>query len=58
MHQMRKKEKLEFYKSLNTLMDKQENIFLLGDFNTVLQRIDIDDSMIYRADRGEMNYII
>lgn len=46
------KEKLEFYKSLNTLMDKQENIFLLGDFNTVLQRIDIDDSMIYRADRG------
>lgn len=54
------REKYEFYKSLNILMEKQENIFLFGDFNTVLQRIDIDDSMVFRADRGrnELNNIM
>lgn len=47
-----KREKYNFYKDLNELIEKQENIIVLGDFNTVIQRIDIDDSMQFRRDRG------
>lgn len=46
------REKYNFYKDLNELIEKQENIIVLGDFNTVMQRIDIDDSMQFRRDRG------
>ncbi len=37
---------------MNELIEKQENIIVLGDFNTVIQRIDIVDSMKFTRDRG------
>ncbi len=46
------REKFNFYKDMKELIEKQENIIVLGDFNTVIQRIDIDDSMEFRRDRG------
>lgn len=33
-------------------MSGWQNVFLIGDFNTVLERIYVDDKMIYKADSG------
>lgn len=46
------RENVKFYKDMNELIEKHENIIVLGDFNTVIQRIDIDDSLGFRRDRG------
>lgn len=46
------KEKYIFFKQLSVLMESWEEVLLMGDFNTVLERIDVDDFMIYRHDRG------
>lgn len=46
------KDKYNFYKEIDKLIEKNENIFILGDFNIAMQRIDIDDSMNFRTDRG------
>lgn len=46
------RERVDFFKELSDIMSVWENVFLIGDFNTVLERIDVDDKMIYKADSG------
>lgn len=46
------RERVDFFKELSDLMSVWQNVFLIGDFNTVLERIDVDDKMIYKADSG------
>ncbi len=33
-------------------MEKWENIILMGDFNTVLSRLDIANDLVYKRDSG------
>ncbi len=41
-----------FFNNLNGQMEKWENIILMGDFNTVLSRLDIANDMVYKRDSG------
>lgn len=45
-------ERVIFFKNLNVLMDGYTKGILIGDFNTILERIDVEDYMVYRSDVG------
>ncbi len=42
----------KMFNNLNGQMEKWENIILMGDFNTVLSRLDIANDMVYKRDSG------
>lgn len=54
------KEKKEFFKVLRMFLTKHKNIILLGDFNTVLSKMDMADGMVYKTDTGrrELNLMM
>jgi exonuclease III len=45
-------ERATFFKEMDVLIENYNNPILIGDFNTVLERIDVEDYMVYRADVG------
>lgn len=45
-------ERVTFFKGLSVLINGWKNVIVIGDFNTVLERIDVEDHMVYRADVG------
>lgn len=45
-------ERVTFFKELSILINGWKNIIVIGDFNTVLDRKDVEDHMVYRADVG------
>lgn len=45
-------ERVVFFKLLGVFLDKWKDMFIVGDFNTVMEKEDIGDDMVYGADRG------
>lgn len=45
-------ERVAFLKNLGLLMEGREEMFVMGDFNTVLKKEDVGELMVFGADRG------
>lgn len=45
-------EKKIFFNNLNDYIEKWEKVILMGDFNTILSRMDIAKYMVFKRDSG------
>lgn len=54
------KKKKDFFNNLRTLISKEENVFIMGDFNTLFSKIDMAEGMVYKSVKGrkELNILI
>lgn len=46
------KKKKYFFNNLRTLISKEENVFIMGDFNTLFTNIYMAEGMVYKSDKG------
>ena len=46
------KERVDFFKKLRILIEGWGETIVMGDFNTILERVDIEENMVFKTDRG------
>lgn len=51
------KEKKEYFDILRTLMEKWKTVVVAGDFNTVFNKRDMADGMVFKSDQGRKELV-
>lgn len=46
------KERVDFFKKLRILIEGWGETIVMGDFNTILERVDIEENVVFNTDRG------
>src|SRR4029434_3857263 len=46
------KERVDFFKKLRILIEGWGETIVMGDFSTILERVDIEENIVFKTDRG------